>query len=44
MATGPNQVWSWDITKLAGPRRGVYHHLYVMIDSPLTQGRALSRR
>ena len=32
MATGPNQVWSWDITKLAGPRRGVYYHLYVMID------------
>ena len=32
IATGPNQVWSWDITKLAGPRRGVYYHLYVMID------------
>ena len=32
MATGPNQVWSWDITKLAGPWRGVYYHLYVMID------------
>ena len=32
MATGPNQVWSWDITKLAGPQRGVYYHLYVMID------------
>ena len=28
IATGPNQVWSWDITKLAGPQRGVY----VMID------------
>ena len=25
-------MWSWDITKLAGPRRGVYYHLYVMID------------
>jgi hypothetical protein len=23
IATGPNQVWSWDITKLAGPQRGV---------------------
>src|SRR5699024_4685258 len=23
-ATAPNQVWSWDITKLAGPARGVY--------------------
>ena len=32
MATGPNQVWSWDITKLAGPWRGVYYHLYVMTD------------
>jgi transposase InsO family protein len=32
IATGPNQVWSWDITKLAGPQRGVYYHLYVMID------------
>ena len=32
IATGPNEVWSWDITKLAGPWRGVYYHLYVMID------------
>ena len=32
IATGPDQVWSWDITKLAGPQRGVYYHLYVMID------------
>ena len=32
MATGPNEVWSWDITKLAGPQRGAYYHLYVMID------------
>ena len=30
IATGPNQVRSWDITKLAGPQRGVYYHLYVM--------------
>jgi putative transposase len=30
MAAGPNEVRSWDITKLAGPRRGVYYHLYVM--------------
>ena len=33
IAAGPNQVWSWDITKLAGPWRGVYYHLYVMITS-----------
>jgi transposase InsO family protein len=32
MATGPNQVWSWDITKLRGPSKGVYYYLYVMID------------
>jgi putative transposase len=32
IAAAPNRVWSWDITKLAGPRRGVYYHLYVMID------------
>jgi len=32
LATGPNQVWSWDITKLSGPGRGVHYHLYVMID------------
>ncbi len=32
IATGPDEVWSWDITKLAGPQRGVYYHLYVMLD------------
>jgi putative transposase len=32
LATGPNQVWSWDITKLRGPSKGVYYYLYVMID------------
>ena len=32
MATGPGQVWSWDITKLRGPQRGVYYDLYVIID------------
>lgn len=31
-ADGPNQVWSWDITKLKGPARGVYYLLYVIID------------
>ena len=28
MATRPGQVWSWDITKLRGPERGVYYDLY----------------
>jgi len=32
MAAAPNQVWSWDITKLAGPTRGVYYELFVIID------------
>lgn len=31
-ATGPGQVYSWDITKLAGPVRGKYFDAYVMID------------
>jgi putative transposase len=32
LATGPNQVWSWDITKLKGPRKWTYFYLYVIID------------
>lgn len=32
LATGPNQLWSWDITKLRGPQKGTYYHLYVVID------------
>jgi putative transposase len=32
VATGPNQVWSWDITKLRGPCRGQWFHLYVLMD------------
>ncbi len=32
MASKPGQVWSWDITKLRGPDRGVYYDLYVIID------------
>jgi len=31
-ATAPRQVYSWDITKLAGPLRGQYFDCYVMID------------
>jgi putative transposase len=31
-ATGPGQVFSWDITKLAAPGRGEYFDAYVMID------------
>jgi len=32
VATGPGQVYTWDITKLPGPTRGVYYDAYVMID------------
>ena len=32
LATGPGQVWTWDITKLRGPRRGIWYQLYVVID------------
>ncbi len=32
LATAPGQVWSWDITKLRGPERGVYYDLYVVLD------------
>jgi putative transposase len=32
LATGPNQVWSWDITKLKGPAKWVYYYLYVILD------------
>jgi transposase InsO family protein len=32
IATGPNQVWSWDITKLKGPKKWSYFYLYVMMD------------
>jgi putative transposase len=32
VATRPNQVWSWDITKLLGSARGIYYYLYVILD------------
>jgi putative transposase len=32
VATGPNQVWSWDITKLHGPAKWTYYYLYVILD------------
>ena len=31
-ADGPDQVWSWDITKLHGPAKWAYYHLYVILD------------
>ncbi len=32
VATGPKQVWSWDITKLLGPAKWTYFYLYVILD------------
>ena len=32
LATAPNQVWSWDITKLLGPAKWTYFYLYVIMD------------
>lgn len=32
LATAPNRVWSWDITKLKGPKKWTYYYLYVILD------------
>lgn len=32
LATAPNEVWSWDITKLKGPAKWTYFYLYVILD------------
>ena len=32
LATAPNQVWTWDITKLLGPAKWIYFYLYVVLD------------
>jgi putative transposase len=32
LATRPNELWSWDITKLLGPAKWTYFHLYVVLD------------
>lgn len=46
LATGPNQVWSWDITKLKGPVKWTWFYLYVILDifSRYTVGWLLARR
>jgi putative transposase len=31
-ATGPNQIWMWDISWLPGPAKGIYYYLYMIID------------
>jgi len=32
VATAPSQVFTWDITRLAGPQKGIWYHAYVIID------------
>jgi putative transposase len=32
LATGPRELWSWDITKLRGPAKWTHYHLYVILD------------
>jgi putative transposase len=32
MASGPKELWSWDITKLKGPAKWTYYYLYVILD------------
>jgi putative transposase len=32
LASGPRELWSWDITKLRGPATWTYYHLYVILD------------
>jgi putative transposase len=46
LATAPNQVWSWDITKLLGPQKWSYFYLYVILDifSRYVIGWMLARR
>jgi putative transposase len=46
LATAPGQVWSWDITKLLGPAKWTYYHLYVILDiySRYTVGWMLASR
>jgi len=32
LASGPNELWSWDITKLKGPAKWTWFYLYVILD------------
>jgi putative transposase len=32
LATGPGELWSWDITRLRGPAKWTYYYLYVILD------------
>jgi putative transposase len=43
LARRPNELWSWDITKLLGPAKWTYFYLYVMLDSCGAPGYVESR-
>lgn len=32
LATRPNELWSWDITRIKGPKPWIFYHLYVVLD------------
>jgi len=46
LATRPNMVWSWDVTKLKGPGKWTYYYLYVILDifSRLVTGWTVAER
>ncbi len=44
MLATPNQVWSWDITKLKGPRKWTYFYLYGDIFSARLDGPIVNRQ
>ena len=46
VATGPNQVWTWDITKVRSLERGIWFHLFALLDifSRYVAGWTLTRR
>jgi putative transposase len=46
LATAPNRLWSWDITKLKGPAQWTYFYLYVILDvfSRYVVGRMVAHR
>jgi len=46
LASRPNELWSWDITKLLGPEKWTYYYLYVVLDvfSRYVVGWTLARR
>jgi putative transposase len=46
LATRPNEIWTWDVTKLKGPAKWTYFYLYVILDlySRMAVGRMVARR